>query len=177
MHAGAIAPDFELRDHEGTPRRLYAMLRDGPVVLSFYPAASSPICTAQACRLRDLAAEFASVGAQRVGISTDTVDKLRHFVLQRSFDFPVLSDPGAAVSAEYGVRRRMPRLERRRLRRELIGGRRRRASRRESVVAKILNTKRTTFVIDTDGVVLRRIHSSWPRVHADHALECLQFRA
>lgn len=177
MQAGAIAPDFELPDHEGAQRHLYSMLSDGPVVLFFYPAAFSPICNAQACRFRDLSAEFDALGAQRVGVSTDAVDRQAHFVMQRSFDFPLLSDPGAAVSASYGIRRRMPRGERQRLQRELKAGRRHRAARREGFFARVLNTKRTTFVIDMDGVVLRRIHSSWPHVHADRALECLQFRS
>jgi peroxiredoxin Q/BCP len=73
--AGDEAPDFTLDDHTGRPRTLSALLSGGPVVLFFFPLASSPICTAQACHFRDLGNDFASVGAQRVGISTDTVDK------------------------------------------------------------------------------------------------------
>ena len=86
MIAGEKAPDFTLYDHTGRPRTLSALLSDGPVVLFFFPIASSPICTAQACHFRDLSNEFATVGAQRVGISTDTVDRQAHFAQQRSFD-------------------------------------------------------------------------------------------
>src|SRR5919205_3905778 len=79
MIEGDKAPDFTLYDHTGRPRTLSALLSEGPVVLFFFPLASSPICTAQACHFRDLSNEFATVGAQRVGISTDTVDKQAHF--------------------------------------------------------------------------------------------------
>ena len=67
MIAGEKAPDFTLYDHTGRPRTLSALLADGPVVLFFFPIASSPICTAQACHFRDRSTEFARVGAQRVG--------------------------------------------------------------------------------------------------------------
>src|SRR4051794_17126180 len=101
MIAGDKAPDFTLYDHTGRPRTLSALLSKGPVVLFFFPIASSPICTAQACHFRDLSNEFATVGAQRVGISTDTVDKQAHFAQQRSFDYPLLS---AARHAAWGLR-------------------------------------------------------------------------
>ena len=105
MIAGEKAPDFTLYDHTGRPRTLSALLSEGPVVLFFFPIASSPICTAQACHFRDLSNEFAKVGAQRVGISTDTVDKQAHFAQQRSFDYPLLSDADGVVSELFGVRR------------------------------------------------------------------------
>src|SRR6202000_321507 len=105
MFEGEKAPDFTLYDHTGRPRTLSALLSDGPVVLFFFPLASSPICTAQACHFRNLSDEFARVGAQRVGISTDTVDKQAHFARQRSFDYPLLSDADGVVSELFGVHR------------------------------------------------------------------------
>src|SRR5918993_3902482 len=105
MIAGDKAPDFTLYDHTGRPRTLSALLADGPVVLFFFPLASSPICTAQACHFRDLSNEFAAVGGHRVGISTDTVDRQAHFAQQRSFDYPLLSDADGVVSEIFGVRR------------------------------------------------------------------------
>ena len=111
MIAGEKAPDFTLYDHTGRPRTVSALLSEGPVVLFFFPLASSPICTAQACHFRDLSNEFATVGAQRAGISTDTVEKQAHFAQQRSFDSPLLSDADADADADgvvselFGVRR------------------------------------------------------------------------
>src|SRR3954453_12355017 len=105
MISGEKAPSFPLCDHAGRARTLSALLFDGPVVLFFFPLASSPICTAQACHFRDLSSEFAAVGAHRVGISTDTVDRQAHFAQQRSFDYPLLSDADGVVSELFGVRR------------------------------------------------------------------------
>ena len=99
MHEGDVVPDFELPDETGTPRRLSDLLAAGPVVLFFYPAAMTPGCTKESCHFRDLQAEFAAVGAQRVGISADPVDK------QHEFDFPLLSDPDRVVAESLGVKR------------------------------------------------------------------------
>ena len=75
MRTGDTAPDFELPDETGTARRLTDLLAGGPVVLFFYPAAMTRGCTQESCHFRDLAAEFAELGAQRVGISADSVEK------------------------------------------------------------------------------------------------------
>jgi peroxiredoxin Q/BCP len=149
MKAGETAPDFELPDETGTPRTLRELLENGPVVLFFYPAAMTRGCTAESCHFRDLAAEFASVGAQRVGISPDAVDKQARFSEANSFDFPLLSDPDGAVATKFGVRRGFG----------------------------PLLTRRQTFVIDTDGKVLSVIRSELRMaVHADRALDVLRAR-
>jgi peroxiredoxin Q/BCP len=172
MIAGDKAPDFTLYDHAGRPRTLSALLAAGPVVLFFFPLASSPICTAQACHFRDLSAEFARVGAQRVGISTDTVTRQAHFARQRSFDYPLLSDADGVVSELFGVRRgRLATLRRSVAREE---SRRGRHSRRRGLLAWVLPVRRTTFVIDTDRTVLKVIANEVrASVHADEALRFL----
>jgi thioredoxin-dependent peroxiredoxin len=176
MIAGEKAPDFTLYDHSGRPRTLSALLSEGPVVLFFFPLASSPICTAQACHFRDLSHEFAMVGAQRVGISTDTVDKQAHFAQQRSFDYPLLSDADGVVSELFGVRRgRLAKLRRSVVARQ--GARRRRHARRRGLLARLLPVRRTTFVIDTDRTVLKVVSSELrASVHADQTLWFLQNR-
>src|SRR5690349_24823670 len=105
IRTGDTVPDFELPDQTGTPRSLTALLADGPVVLFFYPAAMTPGCTKEACHFRDLAGEFAAVGASRVGISTDAVDKQAKFADQQGFDYPLLSDADGAVAEQFGVKR------------------------------------------------------------------------
>ncbi len=174
MIAGDKAPDFTLYDHTGRPRTLSAFLSEGPVVLFFFPIASSPICTAQACHFRDLSDEFARVGAQRVGISTDTVDKQAHFALQRSFDYPLLSDADGVVSELFGVRRgRLAKLRRSVVARE--AARRRRHTLRRGLLARLLPVRRTTFVIDTDRTILKVVSSEVrASVHADQALWFLE---
>jgi peroxiredoxin Q/BCP len=174
MIAGDRAPDFTLYDHTGRPRTLSALLADGPVVLFFFPIASSPICTAQACHFRDLSSEFARVGAQRVGISTDTVDRQAHFAQQRSFDYPLLSDADGVVSELFGVRRgRLAKL------RESVAApkatRRRRHARRRGLLFRLMPVRRSTFVIDTDRTVLKVVSSDLrASVHADQTLSFLR---
>jgi peroxiredoxin Q/BCP len=147
MQTGDQAPDFALPDETGTVRTLAGLLADGPIVLYFYPAAMTPGCTAESCHFRDLQAEFAAVGAQRVGISTDAVERQKQFSDKYSFDFPLLSDPDGVVARRYGVRRNLG----------------------------LLPTKRVTFVIGTDGVILDVIKSEirFSR-HADRALDTLR---
>jgi len=174
MIAGEKAPDFTLYDHTGRPRKLSTLLSDGPVVLFFFPLASSPICTAQACHFRNLSDEFARVGAQRVGISTDTVDRQAHFAQQRSFDYPLLSDADGVVSELFGVRRgRLAKLRRSVGTREET--RRGRHARRRGLLARLLPVRRTTFVIDTDRTVLKVVSSEVrASVHADQTLWFLE---
>jgi peroxiredoxin Q/BCP len=145
VERGDVVDDFELPDETGTPRRLSEFLAAGPVVLFFYPAAMTPGCTAESCHFRDLGDEFVSAGAQRVGISSDPVDKQRRFSDRHSFDFPLLADVDGKVADRFGVRRR--------------GGR----------------ARRVTFVIGPDRRVLDVIRSELRmRVHADRALDSLR---
>lgn len=151
MKTGDTVADFELPDQTGTPRKLSALLADGPVVLFFYPAAMTAGCTKEACHFRDLAGEFVAVGAQRVGISTDAVAKQAKFADQQSFDYPLLSDTDGTVAAQFGVKR--------------------------GLLGKLMPVKRTTFVIDTDRTVLDVIASEFSMdTHADKALELLRTR-
>ena len=147
MNIGDRAPDFDLPDETGARRRLSELLQKGPVVLYFYPAAMTPGCTAESCHFRDLAAEFDQVGAQRVGISADRVDKQQQFSSKYGFDFPLLSDTDKSVAKAYGVRRG----------------------------PGLIPNKRTTFVIGTDGLVKDVIRSEINMSkHADKALETLR---
>ena len=150
MKTGETAPDFELPDQTGTPRKLSEYLAAGPVVLFFYPAAMTRGCTAESCHFRDLNAEFGEVKAQRLGISADRVDKQHQFADKYSLDFPLLSDVDRAVAKVYGVKRS----------------------------PSILPNRRATFVIDRDGTVLEVIRSETRMDHhADRALEVLRSRS
>jgi thioredoxin-dependent peroxiredoxin len=173
MIEGDTAPDFTLLDHTGEPQTLSALLSRGPVVLFFFPLASSPICTAQACHFRDLGSKFSEVGAQRLGISTDTVDRQSHFALQRSFDYPLLSDSEGVVSELFGVRRgRLVKLRKTVVARK--SARRTRHTRRRGLLARLLPVRRATFVIGTDRTILKVVSSELrASVHADQALSFL----
>lgn len=150
MDVGEIVEDFSLPDEHGTPRSLAELLGAGPVVLYFYPAAMTKGCTVESCHFRDLAAEFAALGAQRVGISADGVEQQRKFSDLHGFDFPLLSDADGVVARRFGVRRSFGPLP----------------------------VRRWTFVIDTDRRVLGVVKSETRMsVHADRALEVLRARA
>src|SRR3984957_19080801 len=103
MEKGDLAPDFELPDEDGKPRRLSELAASGPVVLFFYPAAMTYGCTKESCHFRDLRAEFEAVGAQPIGISHDKVEKQKQFADKHEFGFPLLSDPDATVANLFGV--------------------------------------------------------------------------
>jgi thioredoxin-dependent peroxiredoxin len=149
MKRGDQVAEFELPDQTGTIRSLTSLLADGPVVLFFYPAAMTPGCTKEACHFRDLAAEFAAVGANRVGISTDAVDKQAQFASSQQFDYPLLSDADGEVATQFGVKR--------------------------GLLGKLAPVKRVTFVIGTDRRVLEVIGSEFNfDSHADKALEVLR---
>src|SRR5678816_255718 len=104
MKVGDTVEDFELLDERGEKRSLSALLENGPVVLFFYPAAFTPGCTAEVCHFRDVAREFAAVGAQPVGISGDAVDRQAAFAERHSLGYPLLSDPDGTVREQFGVR-------------------------------------------------------------------------
>jgi thioredoxin-dependent peroxiredoxin len=148
LSPGDTAPDFELLDEDGKPRSLSGELAHGPVVLFFYPKALTSGCTKESCHFRDLAAEFASVGARRIGISADSVERQKKFSEKHTFDFPLLSDPDRSIARQYGAKRAGP-----------------------------LVNKRVTFVIDTDQRVLAVIKSETNMdQHADVALAALSQR-
>ncbi len=149
MKADDPVADFALPDQTGEIRRLTDLLVAGPVVLFFYPAAMTYGCTKESCHFRDLKSEFDAVGAQRVGISADPVDKQLQFAQKHDFDYPLLSDVDRTVAEAFGVKRR----------------------------SNLLLVKRSTFVIDTDSTLIAEIHSEVSmNSHADKALKILRAR-
>jgi peroxiredoxin Q/BCP len=103
-------------------------------------------CTRESCHFRDLASEFAAKGAQRVGISMDSVEKQAKFTSANNLDYPLLADVGGSVAKVFGVKRGLD----------------------------LLKVKRTTFVIGQDHRVLEVISSETNmNVHAERALSVL----
>lgn len=146
LSQGAQVEDFNLSDQSGTQRALSSLLADGPVVLFFYPKAMTTGCTKESCHFRDLGSEFEDVGAQRVGISADKVDRQARFDEKHGLGYPLLSDPDRSVARQFGVKRPGP-----------------------------LMNKRATFVIGTDRRVLGAFSSEMNMdAHADEALAVLR---
>jgi thioredoxin-dependent peroxiredoxin len=102
LSPGDVAPDFTLPDADGNDVSL-ADLRGKQVILYFYPAASTPGCTKQACDFRDSLDRLASEGFAVLGVSPDQPAKLVKFRDNQGLTFPLLSDPDKKVLTAYGA--------------------------------------------------------------------------
>jgi thioredoxin-dependent peroxiredoxin len=102
LSPGDTAPPFTLPDADGKDVSL-GDFRDRKVVVYFYPAASTPGCTKQACDFRDNLAELNDAGFAIVGISPDKPEKLAKFRDAEALTFPLLSDPSRSVLDAYGA--------------------------------------------------------------------------
>ena len=98
------APDFTLPTTDGRPFQLSA-LRGRSVVLYFYPKDDTPGCTTQACGFRDQYEEFLALGAEVVGVSSDSVSSHQKFTARHRLPFPLLADENGAVRKLYQVPR------------------------------------------------------------------------
>jgi thioredoxin-dependent peroxiredoxin len=99
---GDHAPAFTLPDAAGGTTSL-ADFAGRDLVIYFYPAASTPGCTKQACDFRDNLASLKSAGYDVVGISPDPVAKLAKFAATEELTFPLLSDEDHAVAEAYAA--------------------------------------------------------------------------
>ena len=100
---GAKAPDFTLPNQENKPVTLSEQLQKGPVVLAFFPAAFSSVCTTEMCTFRDSAADLNKVNAQVLGVSVDTFFAQKAWADAQKLNFPLLSDFNKTVIRQYGV--------------------------------------------------------------------------
>ena len=99
---GSKAPDFSLADAQEKSVSLKDFAGK-KVVVYFYPAASTPGCTKEACDFRDNLNSLATAGYAVVGISPDKPAALAKFSSKESLNFPLLSDPDHAVAEAYGA--------------------------------------------------------------------------
>src|SRR5437764_3337175 len=127
---GSKAPDFTLTNHERQAVTLSGE-RGHPVVLAFFPAAFSSVCTKELCTFRDSLARLNQAKAQVYGISVDTFFALKAFYDDQKVTFPLLSDFNKQAIRDYGV-----------FNDDMIG-------------LKGI-AKRAVFVIDSDGIVRHR---------------------
>jgi thioredoxin-dependent peroxiredoxin len=146
---GAPAPDFELPDQDGEPVRL-SSLRGRTIVLYFYPRAATPGCTTQACSIRDRSDEYADAGAKVIGVSPDSVAKVKRFHDKESLTFTLLADADHAVCEDYGV-----------------------WAEKSKFGKTYFGAQRSTFIIDPDGIVAHVIEKVSPKTHDDEVLAAL----
>ena len=102
LAVGAKAPAFSLPDADGQTVKL-SDFKGRKVIVYFYPAASTPGCTKQACDFRDSLAELNDAGLDVIGISPDKPEKLAKFRDNEGLTFPLLSDPDRKVLTAYGA--------------------------------------------------------------------------
>jgi len=102
LEAGQKAPSFSLSDKDGHTVSLsdYAGKK---VIVYFYPAASTPGCTTQACDFRDNMASLQAEGYTVLGVSKDDLPALQKFADEESLGFPLLSDKDLATHHAYGA--------------------------------------------------------------------------
>jgi peroxiredoxin Q/BCP len=102
IEAGQPAPDFTLNDQDNNPVTL-TDLQGKKVLIYFYPRASTPGCTTQACALRDSKAELDALNVVVLGISPDIPKKLTNFINKQELNFTLLADEDHAVCEKYHV--------------------------------------------------------------------------
>jgi len=102
LNIGDVAPDFELPDTEVKMRTLDEF-KGKKIILSFIVAASSPVCEAELCTLRDSRQEMNNLGAQIISISNDGPFANKAFSEKHHFNFPLLSDYSSKTIRDYGV--------------------------------------------------------------------------
>lgn len=100
---GARAPEFTLPDEDGQATSLSNLLRDGPLILYFYPADFTPGCTREACQIRDLQSELAAAGLTVAGVSPQSPESHRAFSDKYKLPFTLLADVDRFVIKMYGV--------------------------------------------------------------------------
>jgi peroxiredoxin Q/BCP len=140
----SAAPDFAAPDETGKLRTL-SEFRGRAVVLYFYPKDGTPGCTREACAFRDEWQRLNASGAQVLGVSLDSVESHAAFKAQHKLPFPLLSDTDGRVLRAYGVPK---------------------------------NAKgyasRTTFIIDSQGIIRRIFPEVDPAVHVGQVLRVLE---
>jgi peroxiredoxin len=100
---GTKAPDFTLPNQDREPVTLSEQTKSGPVVLAFFPAAFSSVCTKEMCTLRDSIGELSKISARIFGVSVDTFFALKAWADAEKLNFPLLSDFNKEVITKYGV--------------------------------------------------------------------------
>ncbi len=102
LNIGDKAPDFELVDTELKMRKLEEF-KGKKIILSFFVAASSPVCTAEMCNFRDSWDEISKLGAQVVAISNDGPFANKAFAEKHNLNFPILGDYKSKTIRDYDI--------------------------------------------------------------------------
>ena len=143
---GAKAPAVKLLNQDGIEIDL-KKIKDKTIVLYFYPKASTPGCTTQACGIRDSKKELAKANTVVFGISPDDPIKLKKFIAKEKLNFDLLSDPDHAVADEFGV-----------------------WGLKKFMGKEYMGIRRTTFIIDSSGKLKHIMDDVKTKTHHDDVL-------
>ena len=146
LKVGHIVPYFELNDQKGELFKSDTVIGQKPAVVYFYPKDETPGCTAEACSFRDSYEDFKDLGAEVIGISSDSIGSHKRFAERHRLPFILLADTKKKVQRLF----KLPKL--------LFG----------------LYTKRITFVIDKEGKVVYVHDSLLATSHIKKALKALK---
>ncbi|UCE90525.1 MAG: peroxiredoxin [Pseudomonadota bacterium] len=143
---GALAPEFALIDQKGNTQRV-ADYRGKWVVLYFYPKDDTPGCTTEACQFRDDIYQLHALGAQVLGVSIDNQESHKAFAEKHGLPFPLLADTDGKVAKSYGALWSF---------------------------GFVRFARRHTFIIDTQGKVVKVYRSVSPSSHSDDVIAALR---
>ncbi|NER85367.1 MAG: peroxiredoxin [Leptolyngbya sp. SIO1D8] len=146
IKVGDPAPAFSLLAQSGESVSLEQFKGQKPVVLYFYPKDDTPGCTVESCTFRDSYEAFQELGAEVIGISSDSTQSHQNFSRKHNLPFILVSDQGSTTRKAYGVPATLG----------LLPG-------------------RVTYVIDKDGIVRHIFNSQFnPKAHITEALKVLE---
>ena len=147
LQKGDKAPNFTAKDQDGNTISL-SDYSGKKLVLFFYPKASTPGCTAEACNLSDNYQTFVSKGYDVLGVSADSAKKQTNFKDKYNFPYPLLADEDKEVINAFGV-----------------------WGPKKFMGKEYDGIHRTTFIIDENGVIEDVITKVKTKAHAEQILE------
>ncbi len=103
LKVGDSIPNFTAKDTNGNDFDSKNVVGHKPLVIYFYPKDNTPGCTAQACSFRDQYEDFKDLGAEVIGISSDSADSHQKFAKQYQLPFILLSDSDKKIRKLFGV--------------------------------------------------------------------------
>lgn len=150
LRVDQLAPDFVLLDQEGNQHRL-SDYRGRPVLLYFYAKDDTPGCTREACQIRDNYNSFNRLGAIVLGISADSVKSHDRFAEKYNLPFTLLANEDKKVIRAYGV-----------------------WSKKKIMGRDHQGTKRTSFLLNGNGKIVKIYENVKPEIHAIEVIEDLK---
>ena len=148
LTVGDRAPSFSLKNQRGELVSLEQFKGNSNVVVYFYPKAMTPGCTVQACGIRDSSSKFTEFNTVVLGISPDSVDRLVKFEDKQELNFTLLSDEDHSVIESFGA-----------------------WDLKKFMGREFMGVLRSTFVIDTEGVIVHVMEKVKTKSHHDDALD------